>query len=176
MSSIEELTKFADVLAGVKELFVAPASKAIAKGLEAVKEAAMVVPPQPARDRAKTFNTYVREEGNYPRSAFVENEKAPGGYSLTKKVRGGFRPTSQRMHTKFKTKVEPGPDGVEGMVKNLADYSGYVIGWESDDPKQVGFHAETGWPSSDEALEKAMPVIEKAVDEAIDDVLRKLAS
>jgi hypothetical protein len=176
MSSIEELTKFADVLAGVKSLFIAPASKAIAKGLEAIQEVSEVYPPQPSRDRAKTFNTYVRGIGEFPRSAFTENSKAPGGYSLNKKVRGNIRYTSQQLGKKFKQKVEPGEDSVEGSLTNAADYSGYVIGWKSDDPKQVSYHAETGWHSADEALEKAKPVIEKAVDEAIDDVLRKLAS
>jgi hypothetical protein len=175
MSTVEDLVKFADVLAGVNSLFIAPASKAIGIGVEAVKEFAGVYPPQPSRTRAKSFNTYVRGVGQYPRSAFMEAPVA-GGYKVKKKFTGNIRYTSQHLGEKFETKVVPSADKVEGMVRNNASYSGHVLGWHSDDPKQAPYHAESGWHSADEDIEKVRPVLEKAMNEAIDEVLRKLAA
>jgi len=165
-----EIGKLEEILAKADSLFVPFASKSILEAEVVVKEIWGEYPPQPPRDRAKTFNTYVRGRGNYPKSAFVAAKNEPGGYK-TKKVKAGtVKLTSQQMHTRFKTEV----NGMEGTLLNTASYSGYVIGNESEDPKQVGYHAATGWASTEKSIAEAMPQIEQIAQDAADKFVNSL--
>jgi hypothetical protein len=161
-------------LARADELFAPFASKAIAISLTAIEAQDAPYPPQPDRNRAKTFNTYVRGQGNYPKSAFVADTKEPGGFAIKAKMAGKVRMTSQDMKSKFKTAVKTSGGTVQGELTNSATYSGYVLGSKEQDPKQASFHAETGWVSKEDAIEAAIPEIESAYEQAVKDFLTAL--
>ena len=168
MTTVEistDFEKFKEGLRNAEKLIQPLLTIAMGKALTAVKGEDAPYPPQPDRDRAKSFNTYVRGVGSYPKSAFVEAPKEPGGYKIRTGVkRGQIKFTSQQMGSRFTEKVTQKENAVVGNLHNSATYSGYVIG--SDD-EQVKFHAETGWVSTDDAIDRAMPTIEKVVDDAI---------
>jgi len=137
--------------------------------LTAVEEIISPYPPQPPRDRAKTFNTYVRGVGRYPKSAFT------GGKVKLKKG-AKVKRTSQRLNTKFRTEVNVQNDEVLGELRNEASYSGWVLGSEdkTKDPHQMEYHAQTGWVNEDEALRQADGEISRIFDEMADDFLKSL--
>ena len=172
LKGFDELANSLDMAAA---LFVAPASRAIAESLLAVQEIIEVYPPQPPRDRAATFNTYVRGRGQYPRSAFIA--LPGGGHKIKRTAAAKIRMTSQQMDKRFRVEVVPTDTDVTGTLKNTATYSGWVLGSEDqgETPHQVAFHAETGWVSRDAAIEQAMPAIDEAMNKAIDEFLAGLA-
>jgi hypothetical protein len=159
-------------LENAEGLFLPLASQAIAVCLEAVKEEIQPTPEQPSRTRAKTFNTYVRDTGNFPRSAFKSSAGTPGGYKVVGKnalkKAGRVRYTSQHSSKRFRMTVTVTEDAVIGNLHNFASYSGYLWGPESGTPHQVAFHHETGWVSTDQALRAAQPQMEDALQTAID--------
>lgn len=172
--TVENAEELARVLDSADALFAPLASKAIATSLVAIEEEIAPYPPQPSRTRAKTFNTYVRGQGQYPKSAFVPDTNEPGGFRTKKVSRGKIRMTSQNMAGKWKQSVKTSQNAVLGTLWNEATYSGYVSGHKDDKPKQVAFHAQTGWVSTDDAIEQAMPGIEKTMNSVISDFLDKI--
>lgn len=101
----------------------------------------MTFPPQPDRMRSGHLNTWVREVGQLPTSAFVG---AKGMRKKPKRSPGDVIRPSEMMLEKWRnapiTITRPGDIGLMGQAVNAASYSGYVQGDE-----QVGFHAQTGW-------------------------------
>jgi hypothetical protein len=156
------------------QMFVVFASKAMAKSLVAIEEAISPYPPQPDRMRSGHLNTYVRGQGQYPRSAFVADKQEPGGFRTKVVPRASIRFTSQQMDKRFKKEVKPSSSEIIGKLENTASYSGYVIGSKTEDPKQASFHAETGWMNKEDALEQAKPAINGYVEEAISDFMKVL--
>jgi hypothetical protein len=169
------ISRMEDVLANASELFAPFASKAVLEAEEAVQEVIQVYAPQPSRTRARTFNTYVRGQGNYPRSFFTADASEPGGFKVKRAKRGQIKLTSQQLDKRWTKNVKASGGTVEGNLHNSASYSGYVNGWEGTDPKQVSFHAASGWVSADAALAKAGPDIDSIVDAAVQSFLDKLA-
>jgi len=169
--------ELARALEGADELFKPLATRAIALSLNAIEERIAPYPPQPSRTRAKTFNTYVRGQGHYPKSAFVADTNEPGGYRVKRIPKGKIRMTSQQMSANFKSKVEMTKTGIDGELRNDASYSGYVLGSENSDsdPHQVAFHAQTGWVSTEEAISQATPDIKNSINDAINELLKKMA-
>jgi hypothetical protein len=170
--SVERLEK---LLANAVDNFTPFASKALLRCEEAVKEIIQVYPPQPSRTRSGSFNTYVRGVGSYPKSMFVSDASQPGGYKLKKKKIGKIRYTSQQLDKRWSMYVTAKSGKVEGALTNGASYSGYVNGFETGNVHQVGFHKETGWISSDDAIEQAMPEIEAISKQAVDDFVKLFA-
>lgn len=119
-------------------------------------------PPQPARDRAKTFNTYVRGVGRLPRSAF-----AGGKRIKTKGVR--VSQPSEKMGQQWQSRVEIQGDSVVGLITNSASYSNVVQGDE-----QPGFHAATGWVTDEQAYERAEAQILANFNQALDRYVEEL--
>ena len=118
-------------------------------------------PPQPDRNRAKTFNTYVRGIGRLSRSAF-------GGKRINTK--GNVGRTSQRLGTKWTSSVEVSGATVTGTIENSASYSNVVQG-----TRQPPFHAETGWVKYEDAYTQAKEQIDRNFNEALDQILEELA-
>lgn len=172
-ASFERIEK---LLADADKLFVPFASKAILECLEAVREIIQVYPPQPSRTRGKTFNTYVRGQGQYPKSAFILAKDAPGGFKAKKVKKSAIRFTSQQLDKRWKMRVASSATGADGVLSNDASYSGYVNGFEDGEVKQVGFHKTTGWKSSNDAIEEAMPEIEAIVGQSVEKFLAKFAN
>ena len=168
-------TELARALDRASELFVPFASKAIATSLTAIQGKVSPYPPQPDRNRAKSFNTYVRGTGTYPRSAFSADTTQPGGFKVKSVKHGQIRMNSQQMDKRFKQNVTVSQNAVVGELKNTASYSGHVIGPKEGDPHQASFHATTGWANADDSLEAAMPDIDAAFDSAMDDFLTRLS-
>lgn len=168
-------------LEDVDNLFLPLISRAVGISLEAVKEAITPTPAQPSRTRSKHFNTYVRLQGSFPKSAFVASAGTPGGFKIKGKQKllkqGRVRLTSQQSEVEksFKTSVTPSEGGVEGHLINEATYSGWVFGpLGSGKPHQVGFHGETGWVNSDAALQKAMPQIKDSINMAMKQLTKQI--
>jgi hypothetical protein len=156
------------------QMFVAFASKAMVQSLLAIEEAISPYPAQPNRMRSGRLNTYVRGQGSYPRSAFVADKSEPGGFKTKRVSRAVIRFTSQQLDKRYRIMVTPSKNEILGKLWNDASYSGYVIGSKVEEPKQVSFHAETGWPNKEDSLEQAKPMINGFVEQAIDDFMAVL--
>ena len=168
-------TEIASALDRASDLYIPFASKAVAISLTAIYSKVSPYPPQPARNRAKSFNTYVRGQGTYPKSAFVPDVSEIGGFRTIKTRHAQIRMTSQQMDKRFKQSVHVSSDAVVGELKNTATYSGHVIGRKSGDPKQASFHALTGWANTEDSLEAAMPAIDAAFNDSVDSFLEALS-
>jgi hypothetical protein len=153
VTGFEELSKR---LGNAEQLLQPLAIQVVAGAVTEIKKQFLPYPPQPSRTRAKSFNTYVRGVGQYPRSSFVAAQSAPGGFKVKPTRKASVRYTSEQMDDKFTTSVQPGNGEIIGNVHNSASYSGWVIG-EKDD--QRPYHAETGWVDEEKALMLAMPII-----------------
>ncbi len=123
-------------------------------------------PPQPARNRAKTFNTYVRGVGRLPKSAFFTSTGKERKNIKTK----GAKLTSQRLGTKWTFDVEIESNTVTGTLSNNATYSNIVQG-----DRQPAFHAQTGWVTYEQAYDNTEQQILKNFDDAMDKLLEDLA-
>ena len=169
--------KLARALDKADELFLPLASKAIAISLTAIREPLEPYPPQPDRMRSGHLNTYVRGQGNYPKSAFIPDSSEPGGFRTKRVKKSSIKLTSQQMDKSFTQKVKVTKNAIVGELGNDATYSGYVIGPEDEDgdPHQVAFHAQTGWTSTDDAIEAATPTIMDSMNLAINEFVSKLA-
>jgi len=123
-------------------------------------------PQQPDRNRAKTFNTYVRGIGRVPKSAFFT---AKG--KARKKIRTkGVARTSQRLGQKWTSRVEVSGNTVTGTIENSASYANVVQGtW------QPAFHADTGWVTYEDAYEQVKEQIDRNFNETLDLILLKLS-
>lgn len=165
-----DLAKFQNALEKSGELFWPLAAKAAAQSLQVVQSLLEPYPAQPPRNRAKTFNTYVRGVGRLPKSSFT------GGGIKTKGAK--VRRVSERMSTRFKIDVKQQEAGVTGELKNTASYSGWVLGPKdtSETPHQAPWHKQTGWANIDDTLNEAMPQIEQFFGNAVDEFISKLVS
>jgi hypothetical protein len=164
-----------NMLANAAKKFAPFASKALLLALEITKEIIQVYAPQPSRTRAKTFNTYVRGLGNFPKSAFVADNDAPGGFRTKKVPRASIRMTSQQMDKRWQMNVSDEGGGViTGELINTASYSGYVVGFKVGEVRQMDFHAESGWVSASDAITQAMPGIQKVSEDAVQDFVQSL--
>jgi hypothetical protein len=169
-----DLDRLKALLANADTLFMPFASRASLDIADGIKSIISVYPPQPARDRAKTFNTYVRGKGRYPKSAFVKNPREPGGYATKRVNKGQIKMTSQRMDASFEENVTQGSDFVKVNLSNRASYSGFVIGFENGSPHQQPFHKETGWASTEDAVGVAMGEVSGIMEGALQDFFRSL--
>ena len=120
-----------------------------------------VYPPQPPRDRAKTFNRYVRGIGLYPRSAFNEAGE------LISLVSGLDRVifSSEQLSLRWEKHITSTTRGTTGVVRNTASYAGFVVG-----EMQTAFHKETGWPTIQGAVEELDPMISELLDWFLNDI------
>lgn len=167
----------------VPELAASIVERQFGVSLQALESVMSVYPAQPARDRAKTFNTYVRGIGRFPKSSFRKDKKA--GWVRKKSnaykpgPRGGtVKRTSERMDIKFRITVRRLEEGgVEGELRNDASYSGWPLGPKDPEqnPHQVVFHAATGWVSIDTGFDQIMPDLEAGLETATEEVLKLLA-
>lgn len=162
--------RIANFLRDAERAFIPFASRAIGRILVALEALVEPYPPQPDRDRASTFNTYVRGIGQFPRSAFKRDIKAPGGFKVSRKVKTGtIKLTSQQMDRKFHTEVRTTEKEVIGRHWNEATYSGYVLG-----PAQVPWHRATGWANRDEVLDLLQPQIDEEKEAAVEEFMSGL--
>ena len=171
------------VIAGLEDadnLFLPLLSRAVGISLEAVKEAIQPTPAQPSRTRSKHFNTYVRNIGSFPKSAFVPSAGTPGGFKVMGKNKlvkaGKVRMTSQQMDKRFQMSVTTNGSGVEGNLHNYATYSGWVLGpLGGGTPHQVEAHSMTGWVNTDQAIQEAMPKVRGAIQLALVQLTKQIA-
>lgn len=129
-------------------------------------------PPQPSRTRAKTFNTYVRGHGRYPRSAFTSAGMLSKRAAKRPGPRGGqIKYISERLGTKWTHQVTRTEDAIEGVIGNTTSYAPYVEG-----EQQTDYHAETGWPRLDQVIEREEAVIYGNFERASEMILDLVAS
>lgn len=171
LNGFDELIKALD---GAEEAFMPIASSTMTLCLAAIYEQIAPYPPQPDRMRSGHLNRYVRGQGLYPRSAFVEDSSEPGGYATKKTKKTAIKLTSEQMDKSWRLLVTNDGSEIVGRLHNTASYSGWVSGPKEGDPHQVGFHGETGWPNADDSVEAAMPMIETAMNKAIDQFIERL--
>jgi len=164
----KDLDRLADAFAKAPELAQDVMGGRMETNLMLIEEPLQNYPPQPPRDRAKTFNTYVRGRGRYPRSAF------PGGQFNAKAARGLIRAgkvklTSERLGTKWTHQVEFSDEAITGVLGNTASYADEVQG-----DQQAAFHAETGWKTLDDVLLQQEQAIYDNFEAGIDELWEKL--
>ena len=119
-------------------------------------------PPQPPRDRAKTFNTYVRGIGHFPRSSFAGGQRKKRG-AYKPGARGGtVRRTSERLGARWSSKVQRAGGGWLGITSNSASYADVVQG-----QKQPYYHLQTGWVTTFRAKMENLPRIAQMFRDAM---------
>ncbi len=170
---------FQDALAALPRLSSNLGLRAVGLALEAIRQIMAPYPPQPDRERAQTFNTYVRGVGNFPKSSF--KQQADGTWKPSRKMAAGkIKFTSQRLSTKWRLSVSQSAESVDGELANEAGYSGYVMGHKKDVqanddvPEQVDFHATTGWANIEDARAQADGTITAIFDDIADELVGTL--
>lgn len=158
------ITGFSDLkdMVGEIETRVTPLAEQVLQGImDNIVKVVSVYPKQPPRDRAKTFNRYVRGIGIYPRSAFDEAGE------LISLVAGIDRVifSSEQMSLGWRTQIHSTIHGTEALIRNLASYSDYVVG-----KSQTDFHEETGWLTIDDAVEELTPMIDAFFGFVLDNI------
>lgn len=170
---------FQEALAALPRISSTFGMRAVGLALESVREIMAPYPGQPDRQRAQSFNTYVRGVGNYPMSAF--KQQANGTWKPIRKLANGkIRFTSERLSTKWRISISQGAESVDGELANDASYSGYVMGHRpgvtatDDVPEQVAFHAATGWSNIEDAMAAADGKIGAVFESVADEILDSL--
>ena len=121
--------KFEAALSMINAQALQIAAPLVYKSLARIQELLSVIPPQPARDRSKHFNTYVRNIGRFPKAAFVQT--AEGVWQRKRKgayAQGQIRYTSQQSSKRWGIYLSDTPNQVSGVLRNEASYSGWVFG------------------------------------------------
>ena len=140
------------------------ASKAMEQGLLLIEGAVKEYPPQPDRARTKSFNTYIRGKGRYPKSYFSGGSFDPrGGQGRAKLV-------SERLGTKWTHTVNIDDSAVTGIVGNTASYADVIQGKEED---QNYWHGVTGWPRLDDTIDQMEEQIMDVFGAAVDELLKE---
>lgn len=169
---VEGLEGLIKALQDAPELARRIAKRAMSDSLNVLRGLVRPYPPQPPRNRAASFNTYVRGVGHFPRSSFTAGER---------KKRGAYRPgpkggrvhrTSERLGEKWTQEVRVEGDAVEGVLGNTASY---VFAVQSRD-RQPPYHAMTGWVTIEDALDQAEPDIVRIWGGAVDELVEELAN
>ena len=128
---------------------------AMREALDIVRGEEMSFPPQSDRQRSNHFNTWMREVGRLPLSAFLKTVRTRQGTYQSQRKRISTKTIlkpSEKMLQKWKQApvvVALNGDYLVGVMANTASYSGYVQG-----EKQPDFHKETGWLTTKEAADK----------------------
>ena len=143
--------------------------QAVDRSLRLVRGVVQPYPPQPNRQRAKTFNTYVRGVGRMTRASFDEG----GNYMGPREGPRGGQPrlTSEDLGQKWTLEVKPAPGGYLGILGNTASYADVVQG-----KRQPAFHAATGWVTIIDAVKQKAGQIQQVFNDAmmkIANVLRR---
>ncbi|MCB0207716.1 MAG: hypothetical protein KDJ52_00210 [Anaerolineae bacterium] len=174
MAKTFEVKGFEELLKGLDE--IPKEAQPIMKGkmedsLLSVRGTLREYPPQPSRTRAKSFNTYVRGRGHYPRSAFAGGQfnSRAGGRALR---RGQAKLTSERLGTKWTHEVEFDDAAVTGVIGNTASYSNVVQGNEDD---QNYWHGVTGWVTLDDSLDQHEEEIYKNFEAGVIELLEVIS-
>lgn len=120
--------------------------EAMTEALTVVKQEASRFPPQPSRTRAPSgsFNTWVREVGQLPRSAFGVSRKT-GKVTIRRSGKRIYR-VSEKLIQKWKTatpQIRIGAGYIVGRVTNAASYGKWVQG-----EQQSKWHKATGWKTT----------------------------
>ncbi len=136
---------------------------AMTESLILLRNEASRFPPQPSRTRSRTFNTWVREVGRLPRSAFGISSKT--GKVTIRNRRGGVLFPSEKLLAKWKEaqpQISASGTTVTGKISNAVSYAPYVQG-----DQQASFHAQTGWRTTQDILKaneaKITAIFEKAL-------------
>ena len=145
----------------IQEVLTPLAEEMLLDVMDQIITVVSVYPPQPARDRAKTFNRYVRGVGLYPRSAFNEAGE------LISLVSGLDRVifSSEQLSLRWEKHITSTIRGTVGVVRNTASYADFVVG-----EMQTAFHEETGWPTIRSTVEELDPVISEQVELLLDSI------
>lgn len=155
------LAELKDMFGEIETAITPLAESVLIDIMDHVVDFVAVYPPQPPRDRAKTFNRYVRGVGVYPRSAFNEAGELISLVAGIDKVIF----SSEQLSMKWRKQIHSTPHGTEALIRNLASYSDYVVGqWQTD------FHAETGWRTIDGAVEELEPLIDESFEFLLDSI------
>lgn len=171
-ASIEgDAERLAKALGEAEQRFKPFGTRAMVRCLLAVQRVmGAPYPPQPDRMRSGRLNRYVRGIGTYPKEAFTPDVKQPGGFAV--KRMKGINKTSQQMDKRWKIEgVKATESGIEGHLKNIASYSGWVIGPKED---QMPYHALTGWPNQDDGMVQAQPAIDAEIEAAVDEYIKSI--
>lgn len=168
---VEGLEEFQRALEEAPEIARPILERRMEQGLFLLEQELKPYPPQPARDRAATFNTYVRGRGHYPRSAFADGQF--DSRTGTKLLRAGqVRLTSERLGTKWTHEIEWLDEAITGVIGNSASYADVVQGSKED---QNYWHGVTGWVTIDEALERHEEAIYRLFEEGVVELAEALS-
>lgn len=159
---IEGFDELLEALEQAPEIARPIMAKKMTASLQALRGILQPYPPQPDRNRARSFNTYARGFGQRPRSYFG------GGSRQVRSLKALGRATSERLGTKWTQEVEIEPGAITGVIGNTASYANVVQG---DSEDQNYWHGVTGWITMETALEEANPEIFANFSEGVDEIL-----
>lgn len=136
------------------------------EALKVLQQEASRWPPQPPRTRAKTFNTWYRERGRLPMSAFFQSRRVYGGRLYRKHfVTKVILKRSEMLLKKWKdarAEITHGGGYIVGRIRNAASYGQFVQG-----DRQARFHAATPWLTIEQIYRKHAARIQRIFEDAI---------
>jgi hypothetical protein len=134
-----------------------------------IRNTAQKAPPQPSRRRSKHFNTWVREVGQLPRSAF--GVSSGGKVKINRGGRSVLRKSEMLLKNwkNAQPQVRVGGGYIAGRLVNRVSYASFVQG-----TKQVKFHAATGWKTATQMQEGHEVQITKLFRDAVQKQINSL--
>jgi hypothetical protein len=185
-------TDFQAALTQIEDRALPAAAEMIYRILARIQETLSVIPEQPARDRARGtdskgrevvhFNTYVRNIGNFPKSAFVQVQRGDKAGQWKRKKTGAYdqgkvRYTSEQSSKRWGIYVNEGDHEITGELRNDASYSGWVFGTidQSMTLHQVPWHTLTGWTYTEQAIEITRTDVDAMLAEQVTQIVEMLS-
>ena len=144
-----------------------PLEAAMGEALKVVQQEASRFPPQPSRTRSKHFNTWMREVGQLPRSAFGVSKKT--GKTTIRRAGKYVIRRSEYLLQKWKVaqpQIRAGSGYIVGRITNAASYGVFVQG-----ARQAKFHAQTGWKTVEQIQNAQSARIAKVFEAALKKML-----
>jgi hypothetical protein len=174
ITSDQEMKQWALVLEKSTQLSLPFGAKAMGDCLVLIEAYMTKIPPQPDRQRAKTFNGWIREIGRFPKSDFIPE---PGGTFRVKRKRKGPTKKSERSAKAWRMELQQNESKVDAELRNEASYSGWLFATKNAavTPHQVPWHTLTGWPNIDDAFKDLQPQLDEAIDKQVTDFLQTLS-
>lgn len=155
----DEFDELAEALQSAPEIALPIMRKRMNTCLLLIESRVRDVPDQPNRERARTFNRWVRGVGIMPMRAF----NRPGRGGKTHAV-------SEDLSQRWAHQAEVEPDGVTGIIGNTASYAEAVQGSE-----QLAYHAQTGWPTLGGAIDELEADILDEFSQGVAEILGGIA-
>lgn len=174
MTKVLEISQFEKLIEGLAkspEIAVPLVAEAMHLSLAQIHDAVAVSPPATDANRPGRLDARGRAMGYYQRGSgwwypvYKKQLEGKGkkrlGLIRNNNVMYKLRRSSERLNTKWTSRVTVDKAAVLGEIGNTASYADWVQGF-----RQADFHDQRGWQTIEDAVNQVYPDIEKNFEEA----------